>query len=244
MIARTSSSPAMLTGRESPSSTPRATVETASQGRRSSGVASRAASLTTPTGRPLPVTVTIAPAWASRARRTASASGRSSGTARVRRARLRATRCGSRRRTLAAWSEAVAPFQRKRPMTKARRKSKTSGSTSSSALLRERPEQDGDRGDPAAPRRDDGAAVHAAGELPDRGLEHPAAVQREPRHQVEGADQQVAEGQPLDDHQQQPVGHHEPQAERGERPPPARSAARPRRSRTPAAASWPPPRSR
>ena len=81
-------------------------------------------------------------------------------------------------------------------------------------LLRERPEQHRERGDPAAPGGDDGAAVHAAGELPDRGLEHPAAVQREPRDEVEGADQQVAEGQPLDDHEQQPVGHHEPQPER------------------------------
>ena len=43
-----------------PSSSVRATVETATQGRRSSGVASSAASLTRPTGRPLPVTVTMA----------------------------------------------------------------------------------------------------------------------------------------------------------------------------------------
>ena len=97
LIARTRSSPVIVGRQREPvARSPRATVETATQGRRSSGVASSAASLTTPTGRPLPVTVTMLPACGLRARRTASASGRSSGTARVRRARSRATRCGSR----------------------------------------------------------------------------------------------------------------------------------------------------
>ena len=129
----------------------------------------------------------------------------------------------------------VAPFQRKKPMTKASRKSNTSGSTSKIACWRQRPEQDGDRGDPAAPGGDDGAAVHAAGQLPDRGLEHPAAVQRQPGHQVERADQQVPEGQPLD--RPSAAGRRGPRTTARGRPgpPPARSAGRPRRSRTPAA---------
>ena len=47
---------------------------------------------------------------------------------------------------------------------------------------------------------------------PDRGLEHPAAVERQPGDQVEHADEQVGAGQPLDGHQQQPVGVDEPAA--------------------------------
>ncbi len=42
----------------------RATLEVGTQGRRSSGVATRALSITTPTGTPALVTVTIPPAWA------------------------------------------------------------------------------------------------------------------------------------------------------------------------------------
>ena len=60
-----------------------------------------------------------------------------------------------------------------------------------------------DGGDPAAPAGDDGAAVRVAGDAPDDGLEHPAAVERQPGHQVEHADEQVGAGEALDGHQQQ-----------------------------------------
>ena len=99
-------------------------------------------------------------------------------------------------------------------MTNASRKSNRSGSSVEERLLRQRPEHHCERGDPAAPGGDDGAAVRAAGELPDRGLEHPAAVQWQPGHQVERAHQQVPEGEPPDDQPQQPVGHDEPQPQR------------------------------
>ena len=90
----------------------RDTELTGTQARRSSGVASRAASLTTPLSRSSPAWTTIAPAPPSWARRTASAIGSSSGTAMTRRASGRALSAGSRRRTRALTIEAVAPDHR------------------------------------------------------------------------------------------------------------------------------------
>ena len=97
----------------------RATELTGTQARRSSGVASRAASLTMPLRRSSPAWTTIAPAPLSCARRTASATGSSSGTAITRRASGRALRAGSRRRTRALTIEAVAPDHRNAAMTTA-----------------------------------------------------------------------------------------------------------------------------
>ena len=57
--------------------------------------------------------------------------------------------------------------------------------------MSERVDQHQHRGDPAAPAGDDRAAVRVAGELPDRRPQHPAAVERQPGHQVEHADDQV-----------------------------------------------------
>ncbi len=107
-------------------------MDTGTHGRRSSGVARSASSLTTPTGLPAVVTVTMPPASASRARRTASASGRSPGTASVRRARSRATSAGSLRRTRAEVIAAEAPDQRNAATTNDRMKSSTSGGVSRS----------------------------------------------------------------------------------------------------------------
>ena len=170
--------------------------------------------MTTPVGRPPLVTVTMLPASASWARRTASPSGRSSGTVRVRRARSRATRPGSRRRSRAEAMAEVAPDQRNRAMTKARTKSRTSGGCAEHALLDDRPAQDGDRGEPTAPARDDGAAVHVAGRAPHRRLEDPSAVEGQSGDEVEDPDQQVGAGQSLHRHPEQAVRGDEPEADR------------------------------
>ena len=61
------------------------------------------------------------PACSSWARRTASASGRSCGTARVRRASVRACSDGSRRRTRADMIAEVAPLHRNAAITNANR---------------------------------------------------------------------------------------------------------------------------
>ena len=186
LIARIRSSPAMATGSRSPSSRVRATVDTATHGRRSSGVASRAASFTTPTGTPPLVTVTMPPASAACARRTASPSGRSSGTVRVRRARSRATRPGRRRaqpgrrhRVRRARSTGTA-----RSRTPARSRGCV-GCDVGELVHQQRPAQHRDGGDPAAPARDERAAVGVAGDAPHAGLEHPPAVERQAGDQVE-----------------------------------------------------------
>ena len=84
-------------------------------------------------------TVTMLPAWASRARRIASASGRSSGTARVRRARSRATTSPSRRRIRAPAIACDAPVHRNTAITKKSTKSSRVVSYAGDALLDERP---------------------------------------------------------------------------------------------------------
>ena len=115
-MARIRSSPAMSAPSTMPSSMVRETELTGTQARRSSGVASSAVSLTTPLSRSSPAWMTIAPAPTSWARRTASVIGISSGTAITRRARGRAFRAGSRRRTRALTIEAVAPVHRNEAM--------------------------------------------------------------------------------------------------------------------------------
>ena len=80
---------------------------------------------------------------------------------------------------------AVAPVQRKRRDHEGEQVVEELGWMPISRRLEQRPEQRGHGRDPAAPGGDDGAAVHVAGGSPDRRLEHPAAVQRQPGHQVE-----------------------------------------------------------
>ena len=96
-------------------------------------------------------------------------------------------------------------------------------------LLEQRPGQRGDGGHAAGPGGHDRALEHVAGRPPDRGLEHPAAVQRQPGNEVEDADDEVGPGEALHGHQQQAVGSHEPQPEGARARPRSRSAARRRR---------------
>ena len=215
VIAVTRSSPAISAGSRRPSSSERATAEVATHGRRSSGVASqrRLAHDADRDARRRHGDRCCRPA-ASRARRTASASGRSPGTARVRRASRRATSCGSRLRSRAADIAAVAPDHRNAATTNASRKSRIVGSTAGDLRLQDRPQHGGHGGHPAGPPGDDGAAVDVAGDPPDQRLEHPTAVERQTGDEVEEADEQVGAGEALDGDEQQPVRRHEPQAQR------------------------------
>ena len=71
--------------------------------------------------------------------------------------------------------------------------------------------------DPAAPAGHDGALVRAAGDLPDQRAQHPAAVERQPRHQVQDADDEVRPGQSLGGQvEQRAVGGQDRQRDRGD----------------------------
>jgi hypothetical protein len=57
--------------------------------------------------------------------------------------------------------------------------------------------------------------VLVSGGAPHEGLQHPATVERQPRDEVEHADDEVGAGQALDRQPDEPVGHEEPESDRG-----------------------------
>ena len=182
-------------GSASPSSRVRATVETGDPGAPVLGGGEQRGLVDdADRGRRRLVTVTMLPASASWARRTASASGRSAGTERVRRARARPTRCGSLRRSRRRRHRRGGAGPQERPdhegqheVDDGRRGRRTAApgaaATASSATA----------ASAAAPAGDQGAAVHVAGDPPHQRLQHPAAVERQPRDEVEHADEQVGD---------------------------------------------------
>ena len=219
---RTSRAPAARprssAGRLMPGSMVRATVETATQGRRSSGVATQRRLADQADGPPLPVTVIRLPASASRARRTASAgAGRRARPARGGPAGAppgRAGCCGPGRTDSA--DGGGGPQEQRHHAGE--QHVEDVGRRAEERLLEQRPGERGDGGHATGPGGDDGALEHVAGGTPDDRLEHPPAVERQARDQVEHADDEVGAGETLDGHQQQAVGRHEPQRRARPRP--------------------------
>ena len=204
-----------------------------------------AASLTTPTGTPLPVTVIRLPAPASRARRTASASGRSSGTASVRRASRRATSAGSRSRAPGRRQCCGRPrttgTARRSPRSRSRRcRVRRRGRGSAAAASR-------------APARATARPLQAATTVPRSWLPvaphtsdfstRPPSSGR-PGTRLRTPTIRLAPASPSTAISSRPSGVTDLRAERRQAHGDRGQRARPRRSRTPGAASGPRPRSR
>ena len=152
---------------------------------------------TSPTGVPSPSTTTRPRAPAASARRSASASGRSTVTGMARRVRARADRPGSRCCTARPGRglAGAGPDERRRaapPQIDVDEVGSRPSSGGHAGTAR--------RGRPTATPRPAQPATTvpvcaAAGDPPDRGGQHPAAVQRQAGQQVEHADEQVAQHQ-------------------------------------------------
>ena len=103
----------------------------------------------------------------------------------------RSTRAACRRNREAT-TEADAPRHRKTATSPTQTSVMVEGCSPRSSGGQQHPGDEADGHDPPGPAGDDARGVLVARDLPDQRLEHPPPVQRQPGHEVEHADEDVA----------------------------------------------------